>query len=568
MWITNQLAGYKPGVLTGIKNKFSLGNTWSTFCTDCRGSGGAAVCLCKRSFPSTPSCCPAPRTQSRCPAAADGGGEGPARVQQPPFPSPVFSQTGGQARPSTALPLRVTQSSHIFKLLDWQTISSCTSRSGTVHSARPFPKHVQQDPGFVERLQVLADMFAGYSAAAANDPGRLCELWEALKKSIVKEAHRYAKQLRKRAYGARQALQKQFHDKNTQPQSRARTVSQIRQLEVQEVEQELHRRSVHRLSTWERPCHDFDTHGKERPESFTLPAVPREKLLAQATEFYAKLFQEDQPLSKEPELLKKVSSLGSCVPHVHFTADTILEALGSCKSNKSPGPDSIPVEVWKSIASRIAEPLAQLCNFIRPSCIPPSWRQGKINLISKCKEGQMPQSLNDARPITLLNSDYKIFSKALALHLGKFMPQITVAEQRAFVHGRDIRCNIILAESLLYRDPPVDGALLSLDWAKAYDRVSYAYHSQVLRSYRFNRGLRNKIEATMYGFSLSLAAPEGPQPSFPRLRGVGQGCPCAPLLFALAIDLLPARSRRASRAFRSHSRLQFSPRCLCAPTTP
>ena len=180
----------------------------------------------------------------------------------------------------------------------------------------------------------------------------------------------------------------------------------------------------------------------------------------------------------------------------------------------------------------------------------------------------MPQSLNDARPITLLNSDYKIFSKALALHLGKFMPQITVAEQRAFVHGRDIRCNIILAESLLYRDPPVDGALLSLDWAKAYDRVSYAYLSQVLRSYRFNRGLRNKIEATMHGFSLSLEAPEGPQPSFPRLRGVGQGCPCAPLLFALAIDpLARALKARLTGIQVSRSPSVFAKVSLCADDT-
>ena len=82
---------------------------------------------------------------------------------------------------------------------------------GHSDSARPFPKHVQQDPGFVERLQVLADMFAGYSAAAANDPGRLCELWEALKKSIVKEAHRCAKQTRKRAKHAPKAVPRQEH---------------------------------------------------------------------------------------------------------------------------------------------------------------------------------------------------------------------------------------------------------------------------------------------------------------------------------------------------------------------
>ena len=98
------------------------------------------------------------------------------------------------------------------------------------------------------------------------------------------------------------------------------SVSQIRQLEMQEVEQEHHRRSVHRLSAWERPCHDFDTHGKERSESFTLPAVPREKLLAQATEFDAKLFQEDQPLStKEPELRTLVSKAASA-PVCHTSA--------------------------------------------------------------------------------------------------------------------------------------------------------------------------------------------------------------------------------------------------------
>ena len=110
------------------------------------------------------------------------------------------------------------------------------------------------------------------------------------------------------------------------------------------------------------------------------------------------------------------------------------------------------------------------------------WRKGKIYLISKCKDGAQPQSLNDTRPITLLNTDYKIFNKALALHLGKHITRITIPEQGAFIHGRDIRFNIILAESLLYRDPQPDGALLSLDWAKAYDRVDYRYLLDVINS--------------------------------------------------------------------------------------
>ena len=104
--------------------------------------------------------------------------------------------------------------------------------------------------------------------------------------------------------------------------------------------------------------------------------------------------------------------------------------------------------------------------------------------------------MNDARPITLLNTDDKVFSKALALHLGQCMPRLSVAEQRAFVHGRDIRHNIILAESLLDRDPQPNGALLSLDWAKASDGVSNAHLSSVLEANGFKRGLIRKMEAS------------------------------------------------------------------------
>ena len=168
-------------------------------------------------------------------------------------------------------------------------------RLGHSVGARPFPKHVLQDPEFLDRIKGMAELYAYRSSAAANDPARQCELWEAFKKSIVIAAHKYAKQLRRRASGARKALQQQFNDLNTQPQDRVTTVSQMRQLEECEVEQELHRRSVHRLSTWERPCHDFYSHGQERAESFSLPSLSREEMLARAKDFYAELFREDQP---------------------------------------------------------------------------------------------------------------------------------------------------------------------------------------------------------------------------------------------------------------------------------
>ena len=86
------------------------------------------------------------------------------------------------------------------------------------------------------------------------------------------------------------------------------------------------------------------------------------------------------------------------------------------------------------------------------------------------------------------------------------------------------------------RTPPVDGVLLCLDWAKVDNRVSDAFLIQVLRSHKLNQGLLRMIEATMFGFTLFLAAPECCQPSFVWQQCVGKGFPCAALLFMLAID--------------------------------
>ena len=179
---------------------------------------------------------------------------------------------------------------------------------------------------------------------------------------------------------------------------------------------------------------------------------------------------------------------------------------------KARGPDTVPVELWKLLKLDIVHMLIPICNNASPVSLPPSWRKGKICLISKCKDGAQPESLNDTRPITLLNTDYKIFSKALALHLGSYMTKITIPEQRAFIHGRDIRHNIILAESLLYRNPQPDGALLSLDWAKAYDRINYRYLLDVINSYNFPGGLIKKLLATMLNFKLQTATPDGKRP--------------------------------------------------------
>ena len=78
------------------------------------------------------------------------------------------------------------------------------------------------------------------------------------------------------------------------------------------------------------------------------------------------------------------------------------------------------------------------------------------------------------------------------------MTHITISEQRAFIHGRE----------LLYCNLQPDGALLSLDWVKAYDRVDFRYLLDVINSYNFPGCLIKKLLTTMIGFEFQIATPE------------------------------------------------------------
>ena len=80
-------------------------------------------------------------------------------------------------------------------------------------------------------------------------------------------------------------------------------------------------------------------------------------------------------------------------------------------------------------------------------------------------------SVGDLRPITLLESDYKIGSKALAWRLRNIAQVMISKAQRGFITGRDIRENVVLVQSLLQHK--IDGVMIFIDWSKAYDRVDY-----------------------------------------------------------------------------------------------
>ena len=121
---------------------------------------------------------------------------------------------------------------------------------------------------------------------------------------------------------------------------------------------------------------------------------------------------------------------------------SVQRALRRCPSGKSPGPDGIPMEVWRWYRRQLGPLLAAVFSAIgHLGLVPESTLDGVVHPIYKAGARSEP---GNYRPITLLNTDYRLLAKILASKLGPVLAKCIGPEQGAFLPERLIGDNIIL----------------------------------------------------------------------------------------------------------------------------
>ena len=78
--------------------------------------------------------------------------------------------------------------------------------------------------------------------------------------------------------------------------------------------------------------------------------------------------------------------------------------------------------------------------------------------------------------MSLLNSDYKILTKALAIQIKDVLPEIIHVNQVGYVRDQNIGDAIRIIEDILHiKNEHIPGIMVAVDFEKAFDRVEWGF---------------------------------------------------------------------------------------------
>jgi hypothetical protein len=283
----------------------------------------------------------------------------------------------------------------------------------------------------------------------------------------------------------------------------------------------------------------------ETREIYTSPS----QILQHATRFYQHLYTPDMVNEDDIKQVTQIIPPNAKLPETasrllckDITVSDTEWLIKQSPKSKSPGLDGLPFELYQKLVDIHPQTIILMTSVINDALdgqIPTSWKRTRMTLLFKKGDAAL---LSNCRPLSLINTDAKIFTKMISNRLRSYLPGMITRYQTGFIKERLISDNGWAMNATMSHmqgnDPEKEAVGVFMDQEKAYDRVHPKYLQLVLQNFGFPQQIISTITQLFYETQVSVSINGWLGKPFHQSRGLRQGDPLSPLLFNLALEPL------------------------------
>ena len=218
-------------------------------------------------------------------------------------------------------------------------------------------------------------------------------------------------------------------------------------------------------------------------------------------------------------------------------------------NSSSPGPDGVPYGAWRNSGDEATEILWQALQTLYTDPTAHTQYDTFNHALLVClpkkptsttPDGQNTYHSGNTRPLAISNTDNRLLASACRIRWERVAAEHVHPHQRGFLPKRSMLFNVVEIDHLahIYSLHHNDPTLVLYDFTAAFPSISRSFTLEALRAF----GAPDLVLHTMGNFYhnnyLDLKLHGGTHPGFTASRGIRQGCPLSPLIFAIATDSL------------------------------